>query len=349
MHRRLTWLSLIAIPCGLLVAAGTVRADDSAGAKALWSQPPREYSTGPLWVWNDMLTEEQVLSSLRDLAGQKVRQAWVHPRPGLMTPYLSNDWFRLWKAALAEAEKLDMNLWIYDENSYPSGFAGGLVPEAMPESRGRGLVAAGGPHGGQTGRRRAGRLPLGRPDLRQRHPAGPRRPAATRRPLLGGLRPAGAQQALERRPLLRRSALPGSDGEVFGGHAGGLSPADWRAVRPSRARLVQRRAQHSSGRRIALDGAPARAVCQALGLRADRAVALVVSSAGRLAAGAAQLLPASLGAVHRALEQALSRLLPGDTAWNGPATIGTTNGPTATPCPTTWPCTPGTSGRPSTA
>ncbi|MGP0062421.1 MAG: DUF1553 domain-containing protein, partial [Isosphaeraceae bacterium] len=65
---------------------------------------------------------------------------WVHPRPGLMTPYLSADWFRLWKAALAEAEKLDMNLWIYDENSYPSGFAGGLVPEAMPESRGRGLV-----------------------------------------------------------------------------------------------------------------------------------------------------------------------------------------------------------------
>ena len=32
-----------------------------------------------------------------------------------------------------------MNIWIYDENSYPSGFAGGFVPEAMPESRGRGL------------------------------------------------------------------------------------------------------------------------------------------------------------------------------------------------------------------
>jgi hypothetical protein len=140
MHRQLMWLSLFAHCCLLLVAAGTVRADDSAGAKALWSQPPREYSTGPLWVWNDMLTEEQVVGTLRDLAGQKVRQAWVHPRPGLMTPYLSDDWFRLWKAALAEAEKLDMNLWIYDENSYPSGFAGGLVPEAMPQSRGRGLV-----------------------------------------------------------------------------------------------------------------------------------------------------------------------------------------------------------------
>ena len=32
-----------------------------------------------------------------------------------------------------------MKVWIYDENSYPSGFAGGFVPEQMPESRGMGL------------------------------------------------------------------------------------------------------------------------------------------------------------------------------------------------------------------
>ena len=66
-------------------------------------------------------------------------QAFVHPRPGLMTPYLSDDWFRLWRVALDEAERLDMNIWIYDENSYPSGFAGGFVPKAMPESRGLGI------------------------------------------------------------------------------------------------------------------------------------------------------------------------------------------------------------------
>ena len=80
--------ALLVSGCSLL-AAGAVRAKDSAGVKTLWSQPPREYSTGPLWVWNDMLTEEQVRGTLRDLAGQKVKQAFVHPRPGLMTPYLS--------------------------------------------------------------------------------------------------------------------------------------------------------------------------------------------------------------------------------------------------------------------
>ena len=113
---------------------------DSRHAKALFKNPPREYSTGPLWVWNDLVTEEEIQSTLRDLASQEVKQAWVHPRPGLMTPYLSADWFYLWQLALREARKLDMNIWIYDENSYPSGFAGGFVPEVMPESRGRGLV-----------------------------------------------------------------------------------------------------------------------------------------------------------------------------------------------------------------
>ncbi|MDR1957874.1 MAG: hypothetical protein LBQ54_02325 [Planctomycetaceae bacterium] len=110
-----------------------------AKIKETFQAPPRDYSTGPLWTWNDLLTEEQIRSTMRDMASQHVKQVWVHPRPGLMTPYLSDDWFRLWGIALDEAEKLDMNVWIYDENSYPSGFAGGFVPEAMPESRGKGL------------------------------------------------------------------------------------------------------------------------------------------------------------------------------------------------------------------
>ncbi len=127
-------ISLVAmIPCSRLEAV------DSAAVKKQFSDPPRQYHSAPLWVWNDMLTDEQIVGTMRDLAGQQVKQVFVHPRPGLMTPYLSDEWFRLWRVALEEAERLDMNVWIYDENSYPSGFAGGLVPEAMPESRGKGL------------------------------------------------------------------------------------------------------------------------------------------------------------------------------------------------------------------
>jgi len=112
---------------------------DSDAVKGDFVSPGREFATAPLWVWNDYLTEEQLTFCLEALATEGVKQVFVHPRPGLMTPYLSDDWFRLWKHCLTEAERLDMNVWIYDENSYPSCFAGGFVPEAMPDSRAQGV------------------------------------------------------------------------------------------------------------------------------------------------------------------------------------------------------------------
>jgi hypothetical protein len=132
-------LFVIAAVALALAPAAATGPTESARVKSLFANPTADYSTAPLWVWNDQLTDDMVIGTLRDLAAQSVKQAFVHPRPGLMTPYLSEEWFRLWKLALKEAARLDMKLWIYDENSYPSGFAGGFVPDAMPESRGLGL------------------------------------------------------------------------------------------------------------------------------------------------------------------------------------------------------------------
>lgn len=129
----LTFTCLLA--CALTGAAG----DTLDGVAAGLERPGSEYSSGPLWVWNDLLTTEQIETTLDALAASNIRQVWVHPRPGLMTPYLDTDWFARWADTLRVAEKHDMLVWIYDENSYPTCFAGGLVPEAMPESRALGL------------------------------------------------------------------------------------------------------------------------------------------------------------------------------------------------------------------
>ncbi|MDO5309440.1 MAG: glycosyl hydrolase [Planctomycetia bacterium] len=104
-----------------------------------FASPSIDYTTGPLWVWNDYLTDDQIRDTLQDLKAQHIDMAFVHPRPGLATPYLSEQWFHLWSVALDQARKLNMKIWIYDENSYPSGFAGGFVPDARPELRGVGL------------------------------------------------------------------------------------------------------------------------------------------------------------------------------------------------------------------
>ncbi|MCQ2142891.1 MAG: hypothetical protein MJY56_02350, partial [Bacteroidales bacterium] len=107
-----------------------------------FSDPGPEFRAMPLWVWNTDVTEADIDAMLGELKDQGFGGAFVHPRPGLVTEYLSDEWFHLWKYALAKAGELGMSLSIYDENSYPSGFAGGLVPDAMPESynQGQGLV-----------------------------------------------------------------------------------------------------------------------------------------------------------------------------------------------------------------
>jgi len=137
LRASLSTVFLSAIPALILCSNGT--AADSAAVKKLLRDLPVEYSTAPLWVFSDMVTEKMVISTIRDLAAQNVRQVFIHPRPAMITPYMSQQWFRLWETALEQAKLLDMKVWIYDENSYPSGFAGGFVPEAMPSSRGMGL------------------------------------------------------------------------------------------------------------------------------------------------------------------------------------------------------------------
>jgi len=105
----------------------------------LFQNPPSSYRSAPLWVWNDRITNEQIEDQLADFKAHGIGGVFVHPRPGLITPYLSQEWLSLWRQAVEVGKKLGMKVWIYDENSYPSGFAGGHVPAQMPDAARAGL------------------------------------------------------------------------------------------------------------------------------------------------------------------------------------------------------------------
>ncbi len=104
--------------------------------------PNVEYSTAPFWVWNNDMSEEVIDEQLDDMLSCGIKALIIHPRPGLITPYISDRWNELVKYAVDQGKAKGMELWLYDENSYPSGFAGGNVPAEMPESynEGQGLV-----------------------------------------------------------------------------------------------------------------------------------------------------------------------------------------------------------------
>ena len=99
-----------------------------------FNNPPADYRPAPLWVWNDAMTKEQIEFQLTEIASHGFGGAFVHPRPGLVTEYLSDEWFDLWGYALEKSKALGIRLYIYDENSYPSGFAGGHVSSICPEA-----------------------------------------------------------------------------------------------------------------------------------------------------------------------------------------------------------------------
>ena len=106
-----------------------------------FSNPPAEFRTAPFWVWNGKVTKQDIDRNLEDFKSKGFGGVFIHPRYGLITEYLSQEWFDLVAYSCRKAEQLGLFVWIYDENSFPSGFGGGHVPAAMPESfnQGQGL------------------------------------------------------------------------------------------------------------------------------------------------------------------------------------------------------------------
>ena len=113
-------------------------AEKFADLKANFSDPHATFRSAPLWVWNGKVTKEFIDRDLTDLKEHGFGGVFVHPRPGLITEYLSDEWFELFQYTVEKGKKLGMDIWIYDENSYPSGFGGGHVPDRMPESYNQG-------------------------------------------------------------------------------------------------------------------------------------------------------------------------------------------------------------------
>ena len=103
------------------------------------------------WVWNDRLTRGGIAQRLDDMARIGVKTFYVIPEskqfrpvnmPTYLEPdYLTDEYLRLFAFAAEEAEKRGMTLWLYDEDGWPSGSAGGHVGTAKPQLCGRKLEA----------------------------------------------------------------------------------------------------------------------------------------------------------------------------------------------------------------
>lgn len=87
----------------------------------------KEYAPIPFWSWNNQIEQEEILKQIQDMKEVGCGGFIIHARTGLKTEYLSEEWFSLISVCLRRAKELGMYVWIYDDNGWPSGFAGGKL------------------------------------------------------------------------------------------------------------------------------------------------------------------------------------------------------------------------------
>ncbi len=113
--------------------------------RALFENPTAEYRGTPFWAWNCDLDEAELLRQIDIFKEMGLGGFHMHVRTGMSTTYLSKEFMHLIRACTEHAKKQKMLSWLYDEDRWPSGAAGGYVTRT-DEYRHRLLVFSHNPH-----------------------------------------------------------------------------------------------------------------------------------------------------------------------------------------------------------
>jgi len=92
-----------------------------------FQSPGAEYRATPFWAWNCVLDQELLNREIDCMREMGFGGFHMHVRVGLTTEYLSAAFMDFIKNCTAYAKQQKMLAWLYDEDKWPSGFAGGLV------------------------------------------------------------------------------------------------------------------------------------------------------------------------------------------------------------------------------
>jgi len=86
-----------------------------------------------LWAINDNLDKALLKKQLKELQSLGLEGVIFHPRyyPGVPR-YMSSEYLAIVSEVIMYAKQIGMSFWLYDENGWPSGTAGGQVIEKNP-------------------------------------------------------------------------------------------------------------------------------------------------------------------------------------------------------------------------
>src|SRR5699024_4387817 len=90
-----------------------------------FSHPGKEYRGAPFWSLNCRLDKKTADFQIGVFEEMGMGGYNLHPRTGLATPYMGEEYMEFIRHAVEEGKKRGMYSWLYDEDRYPSGAAGG--------------------------------------------------------------------------------------------------------------------------------------------------------------------------------------------------------------------------------
>lgn len=111
----------------------TARLSDSELA-AQFADPSNDWRGKPFWSWNGKLEKDELIRQVGVMKDMGFGGYFMHSRVGLATEYLGEEWFDLINAVADAGEQEGMVNYLYDEDRWPSGTAGGYVT-MKPEYR----------------------------------------------------------------------------------------------------------------------------------------------------------------------------------------------------------------------
>ena len=98
-------------------------------SQELFQNPTSEYRATPFWGWNAKLEKDQLMRQIEYFKAMGFGGFHMHSRTGLATEYLSDEFMEMVTACCDKAEQEGMLAWLYDEDRWSSGPAGGLVTQ----------------------------------------------------------------------------------------------------------------------------------------------------------------------------------------------------------------------------
>ena len=100
---------------------------EGALSESLFRNPTSEYRAAPFWAWNCQLDRKELLWQLEVFKKMGLGGAHMHVRTGMATEYLSDEFMELIRSCVEKCREENMLAWLYDEDRWPSGAAGGIV------------------------------------------------------------------------------------------------------------------------------------------------------------------------------------------------------------------------------